>query len=175
MIDNGYQLLNNFLTQTELFECVESFKSLPLSKMNKDLFGPSIHNYPIFVELLCNKLHILSALINESLLPTYAYGRKYKNGAKLPIHTDRPSCEISVTVHLYGDDVWPFFLTDKSGNTLSFNLNAGDAVLYYGMEVPHWRDRYEGEEYGQVFLHYVRSRGKYREFYFDLQKFSRGL
>jgi hypothetical protein len=37
------------------------------------------------------------------LLPTYSYARVYKKGDELRRHRDRPSCEISTTVHLGGD------------------------------------------------------------------------
>ena len=43
------------------------------------------------------------------LVPTYSYARAYKKGDILKRHSDRPSCEISTTVHL-GGDPWPIFI-----------------------------------------------------------------
>ena len=37
---------------------------------------------------------------NKKLLPTYAFWRTYTKFAVLEKHTDRPSCEISVTVNI---------------------------------------------------------------------------
>ena len=45
------------------------------------------------------------------LVPTYAYCRLYKNGNILRRHKDRPSCEISTTIHL-GGTPWPIFMDD---------------------------------------------------------------
>jgi predicted 2-oxoglutarate/Fe(II)-dependent dioxygenase YbiX len=46
-------------------------------------------------------------------------------------------------------------------------LKPGDAMMYRGTIAEHWRDEYVGEEYVQVFLHYVRSRGECAYTYFD--------
>ena len=43
-------------------------------------------------------------------------------------------------------------------------LEEGDAVLYKGCEVDHWREPYtEGTKLAQVFLHYVDANGPYTE------------
>ena len=44
----------------------------------------------------------------------------------------------------------------------SVNLNVGDALLYKGCEVYHWRNNFEEAVWqGQVFLHYVDANGLY--------------
>ena len=43
-------------------------------------------------------------------------------------------------------------------------LEEGDAVLYKGCEVEHWREPYtEGTKQAQVFLHYVDANGRFTE------------
>jgi hypothetical protein len=139
--------------------------------MDKEMLalGPNvyaIYNYPIFLELLCKKINVVSKLVGEPLLPTYSCARKYRKNSLLPIHIDRPSCEISLTVNLYNDKDWPinFIVGD---NVMIFNILPGDALIYLGTQLPHWRELYTGEEYAQVFFHYVKSRGNNRRFYFD--------
>jgi len=102
------------------------------------------------------------------MLPTYSYARLYKNGEVLKRHKDRGACEVSVTLHLGSDGVeWPIYFETPAGDTVSVNLKPGQAVIYLGCIAPHWRDVYEGSDYRQVFLHYVRARGENRHFYFD--------
>jgi len=125
------------------------------------------HNYISFLELLNEKSTFVSAQIRETVLPTYTYSRHYLNNALLTSHTDRPSCEISVTLHLNGDEPWPFYIVSADGQTNEINLKPGDAAIYLGMRGKHWRTAYTGQSYGQVFLHYVRSRGEYAKHYFD--------
>ena len=102
------------------------------------------------------------------LNPTYAYARIYKKGDILHRHKDRFSCEISTTLNLGGDD-WPIFiekdpkkggLKEGQGYVSEFtkgtkvNLQPGDMLVYKGNILEHWRDAFEGEDCGQVFLHY---------------------
>jgi hypothetical protein len=102
------------------------------------------------------------------LNPTYAYARIYKKGDILHRHKDRFSCEISTTLNLGGDD-WPIFIekdpkkggikegqgyvSDYTKGT-KVNLQPGDMLVYKGNILEHWRDAFEGEDCGQVFLHY---------------------
>jgi hypothetical protein len=98
-----------------------------------------------------------------SLTPTYSYARLYSNGDVLDRHTDRPSCEVSVTLQLGRSHhySWPIYMGGQR-----YDLGEGDAVIYPGCDVEHWRDRCDGPpDYysGQVFIHFVRTDGKYAE------------
>ena len=102
------------------------------------------------------------------LYPAYTYARIYKKGDVLKRHKDRFSCEISTTMNLGGDD-WPLYLepdSSKGGvkegvgyvseNTkgVRVDLKPGDMMVYQGMELEHWRNKFKGKECIQVFLHY---------------------
>ena len=94
------------------------------------------------------------------LLPTYTYFRVYKAGDILKKHKDRPACEISISLCLRKKgNIWPIYI-----NNTDIMLEEGDAVLYKGCEVEHWREPYtEGTKLAQVFLHYVDANGPYTE------------
>lgn len=97
----------------------------------------------------------------EELLPTYAYARLYSNGDVLERHTDRPACEVSITIQLGRSHhyVWPIYMGGQR-----FDLGEGDGVVYPGCDVEHWRNSCDGPDgyySGQVFLHFVRKHGKY--------------
>ena len=59
--------------------------------------------------LLMYMIPIMKAKTGMDLVPTYSYTRLYEKGNILKRHKDRPSCEISTTLHLGGDE-WPIFL-----------------------------------------------------------------
>jgi hypothetical protein len=104
----------------------------------------------------------LENLLQEKILPTYSYSRLYTNGDVLTPHTDRPECEISVTIQLGRSHnyTWPIFIGDNR-----YDLNEGDAIIYSG-GVNHWREKCDGPEgyySGQLFLHYVRENGPYAD------------
>jgi hypothetical protein len=111
---------------------------------------------------------VLSKAINCDLYPTYSYLRIYQKGADLEKHQDRPSCEVSATLPLSYDSpyVWPLYI-ETHDKIVSVELEPGDALIYKGIEVPHWREAFEGERQVQVFLHYVKKNGDYSEYKFD--------
>ena len=98
-----------------------------------------------------------------TVVPTYTYFRVYKNGDVLKKHKDRPSCEISVTINLGSSDQWPIHV----GESGPINLDPGDAVIYRGCDLEHWREGFEGTWCSQVFMHYVDVNGPYLDFYMD--------
>jgi len=102
-------------------------------------------------------LNLLTEKMNKEtklkLSPTYSYTRLYEKDAELEKHTDRYSCEVSSTLNL-GGDVWPIWLTDTKGKDIEVKLNPSDMLIYSGCELSHWRNKFEGELCGQVFLHY---------------------
>tara|TARA_R100000951_G_scaffold69911_1_gene58823 strand:- start:3452 stop:4111 length:660 start_codon:yes stop_codon:yes gene_type:complete len=106
------------------------------------------------------------------LYPAYTYGRLYKKGDELKRHKDRFSCEISTTMNL-GGDPWPIYLSPKEnvgaidGKNITNSSNAkgvkvdlkpGDMLVYRGVELEHWREKFKGTECVQVFLHYNNSK-----------------
>ena len=94
------------------------------------------------------------------LLPTYTFFRVYKSGDILEKHTDRPACEISISLCLRKKGkIWPIYI-----NNTAVMLEEGDAVLYKGCEIDHWREPYtEGTKLAQVFLMYVDANGPHAE------------
>ena len=50
--------------------------------------------------LLMFMIPIMKAKTGMDLIPTYSYTRLYEKGNILHRHKDRPSCEISTTIHL---------------------------------------------------------------------------
>lgn len=136
-------------------------------RANYGLFGKAYQDAVPFLELLCEKVNEVGGLIEEPVLPTYSFCIVYDSDSQLIKHLDRPACEISLTVHLGGDAEWPIFIKKPSGEEVPFKLNPGDAVVYLGCKAEHWREKFTGQYYSQVFLHYVRSQGPNAWAYFD--------
>jgi hypothetical protein len=129
---------------------------------------PSQYGDPIMESLMEVLLPFLEMQTGRKLHSTYAYFRVYKHGDILIRHTDRPACEISVTLCLgyQADGSWPICL-EQAGAAKSFALEPGDGLVYKGIETPHWRDRFTGERAAQVFMHYVDQEGQFKEWAFD--------
>jgi hypothetical protein len=160
---NNYLFIPNLISNYESKKLARDFKKYcDETQSCGDAQVPNSHaeyNFIGFLELLCEKTPEVSKFLEEKVLPTYVYGRVYRNGNILDKHTDRDACEISLTLHLDGDKDWPIYIKKPNGEEVELILRAGDAMMYLGCEAEHWRNKFEGEEYVQVFLHYVRSRG----------------
>ena len=109
--------------------------------------------------MLCERV---SQEAGRKLLPTYTYCRIYTDGNYLKPHTDRPSCEWSVTINLAQSDPWSIYMDGKE-----IVQSVGDGALYQGCDVYHWRKPFKGSEYIQVFLHYVDAHGPYKDYVHD--------
>jgi hypothetical protein len=122
----------------------------------------------VMEHLLARLQPLVEASTGISLEPTYSYWRLYGPGDLLKRHSDRPSCEISATINLGQEpsSPWPIFIEGARGVS-SICLTPGDAVIYRGIDADHWRDAYEGERLGQVFLHYVDKTGPHAAWRYD--------
>ena len=174
LLKNNYLIVPKFIDPQHAAQLEkEFFITDEVFDFNGDPQAPnssSVYNYLPALELLANKTPEVTKLIGETVLPTYVYGRIYREGSILHKHTDRPGCEISMTLHLGSDKPWAIWIETPEGENRCVNLNPGDAMLYLGCVASHWRDKFEGEEYTQFFLHYVRSRGICSPAYFDKNK-----
>lgn len=174
LLDNNYIIIPNFISSYKAnklkSEFVEYSKKNNLEGDSQAPISSAAYNDILFLELLCEKTPEVSEILEETVLPTYAYSRVYKNGSILKKHSDRDACEISLTLHLGGDKPWLIWIKTPEGEDRSVELNPGDAMMYLGTVAEHWRDQYVGEEYVQVFLHYVRSRGDCAYTYFDKKR-----
>ena len=138
----------------------------------------SIYSDHVMETLMMKVIPKMEKETGLNLIPTYSYARLYKNGDILRRHKDRPSCEISTTIHL-GGDPWPIFIDgtgadnviDESRNIHKPNapkgtkvlLDVGDMLVYSGCELEHWREPFDGNICGQVFLHYNHLNGPFAD------------
>jgi hypothetical protein len=167
MASVNYKLIKNFFSKEEL-ELLQKYcyNKLDLNKdyeLDGQSFSPAWYNEPLMSALLDLKLPLVEKESNLELFQTYGYWRYYVFGATLSKHTDRPSCEISVTACIKKYDDWPIVIEKTS-----FELEEGDGLLYAGCDQKHWRPGvYKGEGMAQVFFHYVNQNGPHTKHAYD--------
>jgi hypothetical protein len=174
IIQNNYLYVPGFITPDLAFTLSKEFKEHCIKfNLQGDPQAPNSHSmydFMPFVRLLVEKVPEVSKLLNEKVLPTYTYARVYKESSELLRHRDRPACEVSLTLNLSKDKNWPIYFQRPDGSETSVELNPGDAVMYLGCQADHWRNKFEGQECVQLFMHYVRSYGAKSWAYFDKLK-----
>ncbi len=138
------------------------------------------YNHPQYRNIHSQIRLKLEKIIGKKLYNTYYFDRFYFSNQKLEKHIDRPSCEISLSIHISSNSKtpWPIFVKTPHGDDASINLSAGDAILYKGCEVIHWRNEFDKRNillhniipqkyYHQLFFHYVLSNGNNVHYAFD--------
>ena len=130
-----------------------------------------IHNEPMARFLHTQLVWLVSQIAGEAVIPSYAYFAGYRGGAELSRHTDREQCEFSISLLVdyqapshethevtSGSDSrssWPLWL-ETAGGVVAIDQRPGDALLYRGTRLPHWRTRLHDEHRSDsVLLHYV--------------------
>ena len=174
--NKGYVHLKDFLHKDSCKALANELKRLVYeNKSIKDGQCPkseSLAADPIFDRVLEELTPHMEKASGLKLFPTYSYARLYNNqGEELEVHRDRPSCEISATITLdFEGDVWPIYMGDSEdkSNATEIKMDIGDAVMYRGCDIYHWREIYkEGKWQAQVFLHYVDQNGPHAEWKYD--------
>ena len=124
--------------------------------------------YNMYNERLCVWLHdrvttLIARAVSRPIKPSYTYAAAYVGGAVLEKHTDRPQCEytLSLTIDATPDGsregAWPLCLESKSEQAVVRALLApGDALLFRGRRLPHFRDVLAaGRTSTSVLFHFV--------------------
>ena len=160
---NDYLIVRNFFREDickemsrRIFAAGQSNQAVQDKQCPK---SPSF--YGLFNDIQTLSLKKIEEAVGEELSITYNYCRFYRKGEVLEKHVDREACEISFTITLdYPISPWPIFMGE--GCTDGLILHRGDACIYKGCEVIHWRDQLNHQDWQtQAFFHYVRKGGEF--------------
>lgn len=130
--------------------------------------GYAYYADPLIEVMLLKCKDAVEESTGREVYPTYSYMRTYVPGEQLYKHVDRPSCEISVTVNVFSSENNSPIYSKYNGVESKHYLNPGDAMIYKGCAVEHWRDRLtEDQLVVQFMLHYVDKNGPRSSFKYD--------
>lgn len=182
--DNKYLVIKEFI-DSNLAKIISNYTLLQ-QKFNTTLepensqvpFTHGRYGDPMMESLLENTTHKMEELTGYKLYPTNSYYRVYKTGDELKHHTDRPSCEISATIclgfdysNLEKEYNWKLWVNNTANiahmgapeHDKGYDMQPGDAIVYKGTEIDHWREKFKGIMQSQVFFHYIDQTGPYAE------------
>ena len=199
--NNGYVVVRNFFSE-ETINILSTYFDLRYRVIQSDDSQRRAHTASL--EDVANGLRFSNNYLTESILllygdkiskvleldlvPTYTYTRIYEQGNILWPHSDRPSCEISVTcpitisdnrastIYISNFKVDPSIHLSsyrdseeikKLGDFAQVDLLPGDALFYKGCERFHWREPLKSDYLVQFFMHTVQINGQYKDFVYD--------
>lgn len=144
------------------------------------------HFYRPLTTFLWGLTPVVEHLTGADLLPSYDYFRIYRQDDVCRVHSDRPSCEHSISLTLaYSDGAaWPLEVgsirvaaegpcfDDWGGEPHSaVSMQPGDAVLYRGMDLRHGRTSPNPNRWSaHLFLFWVERGGAFAQHAFDEQR-----
>ncbi len=177
--DKRYLYVKNLLPKAVLDYLKVYYQILQANdKFRKDSQCPlslAVGGDPAFDAVLGWITPDVSRLVGFDLAPTYSYTRIYAKGDVLPRHSDRPACEISVTVSIaIPQGAGPSLLHLKPPNMAEATVEMfeGDGCVYAATEVEHWREPFAEDGYIQLFLHFIDRRGvHFPELTYDKRKY----
>ena len=118
------------------------------------------HNEPVVRFFQHQLSHFVAGVVGEAVRPSYCYASLYREGASLRPHLDREQCLYTITLWVTrsgGVEAprWPLWFRTAEGKACA-TQSAGDAVLFRGAELPHWREQPPpGGEGTTLLFHYV--------------------
>ena len=117
---------------------------------------------------------LVSRLVGVPVKATYSYFGGYVNGSSLPLHTDKPACEYTVSLCLArepADAPWPILVQKKAEPCVScggpkahaprademaaLDWPPGGFGIFKGRHHSHMRDAFDGVHARYLLLHYV--------------------
>lgn len=181
------EVCNAFLHQ---FEQALARSGTSLTQLNRsshlltrdavEMYG---YHFPPMLTLLWGLTPVAEQVSGKTLLPSYSYFRIYREGDVCLVHSDRYSCEHSMSLTLdYSDGVlWNLelerFDSEPSSRTeadfgaeppAALAMRPGDGVLYRGVQRRHGRTTPNPNGWSaHLFLHWVERGGPYADHAFD--------
>jgi len=144
------------------------------------------HLYRPLTTFLWGLTPIISELTGADVLPSYDYFRIYRQDDICRVHSDRPSCEHSVSLTLaYSHNLpWPLQIgsarvkveepcVEDFGDEpySSIEMQPGDAVLYRGIELRHGRTLPNPNRWSaHLFLFWIERGGEFEQHAFDAER-----
>jgi hypothetical protein len=124
--------------------------------------SPSFYQDQEMVVLQKKLLPQFEESIQVKLLNVFTYHRVYRGGAILRVHKDSTRAEISASVNLgQKGEPWDLWLMDYDENAHKVTLAPGDALIYNGNHLCHWRGKLVSSDFvSQVMFHFVNKEGK---------------
>lgn len=161
----GYVIIKNLVSSDE----VSRLYQYTLTNMGKGNLddgqvpgSPSFYQDKEVAALQKTLMPEIEKKIQTALTPVFCYHRIYRTGAVLRMHKDSPRAEISVTINLgQQGGPWSLWLVDYNENTVQATLMPGDALVYHGNKLFHWRGKLEHADLvAQIMFHCVDRNGK---------------
>lgn len=171
MIDNYKK--NNYVVIREFipYDLMIFYREYLDTLRTNGVFSSPFYGDPCYDTLMLYCLQAVSFCVDTKLVPLYTEAKAYSNNADILPQKHPEYCEHTVSLFLGGvyEKTWPLWVSnlDSPEAPALLALNPGDAVIYRGNKLHHWRDNFEGISHYQLEMHYAEAEGKYLDKRYD--------
>jgi hypothetical protein len=165
--EHGYAIVEGLFSRSFCLALSTYFRELRVQGFLKAGDGQVPLRHVLHGETVTSFLHrqlppFVASLVGCPVKPSYCYIAEYMPGAVLKRHVDRPQCEFTISLLVdflprpEGKCSWPLWLSPTGEDRLGVRLAIGDAVIYKGREIAHWRNALApGKRSISIFFHFV--------------------
>ena len=160
---NKYVVIRNFLDPHLLTFLASYFahaKENPGPYIGQDWTSANAHGDACADSVMYALRPIIEAHIGLELVPTYSWVRMYRKGDILGRHRDVAGNQVSCNFCISKDIDWSLGFSDGEKES-EISMEPGDAVIYDGVALEHWRDKYQGQNQIQMIVGYVIKDGEF--------------
>jgi len=163
--ETGFVVARNLVDLSEIARLYEyTLKNLHLGNMDDGQVpgSPAFYQDKEMMKLHQSISPQIEALTNLKLFSTFCYHRTYRKGSVLRSHKDRNAAEIVVSLNIgQKGEPWDFWLLDSDENARNILLTPGDAIIYQGCNITHWRGKLVNADLvSQVIFCYIDQNGR---------------
>lgn len=166
--EQRFIVLRNFLDPylvqflASYFKCAEGYQE---AVFETDWTSANAHSDACGDTVMYVIRSAIEAHTGLKLLPTYSFVRMYSKGDSLGRHKDGKQNQVSCNICIEKDSDWPLGISDgKEDHTVI--MEPGDAVIYQGYALDHWREKFTGGRQVQLISGYVVEGGEYENLRF---------
>lgn len=149
-------LIKNLFSEEEFLNIKNKLFSTPREQWQYcNYFGRYSFDDKIIFEYHKNLLPLARKLFkSDTLIPSYPYFAHYQgDAANLYKHKDDNACTYTIDMCLYQNEPWDLWVEDKP-----YTLQENEALIYYGNDQLHWRDKFpnpSSQYVAMIFFHYA--------------------
>lgn len=164
--EHGFFLAKNFVPRFLSDYLKQIVHTQHINLCTNTLYGdPALDTFALMSTPLVSQITSMNTSV------CYSECRIYTHDDHVLPHMDAPHLSHTVTMFLGGEyqQLWPMWIQkpDVHKTPQLIALEEGDAVIYQGNQVHHWRDHFEGTNYYELTMHFVESHGAYAHHKYD--------
>ena len=145
-----FTIINEVVSKLEL-ECIQKYCKQVKNRgfLDGDFISGGkqrshIYNDPQLAWLHLRSADLVSAIVRKKMEPSYSFLAFYNEGGDLPLHRDKPNCQVSISLAIDSSsncvlNQWPLLIQHSNQPIKEIFWSIGEGLLFEGVNIAHKR------------------------------------